>query len=261
MRTLTSEGTPLRRRYVSSITGKELEPAALARGYETGKNSYVVVSDSELENLAPEKSRDIDLRKFVRADQIHPIYFERGYFLAPAGDSSKAYRLLSAVMEKTNQAGLATFVMRGKEYLITIVSENGILRAETMRFKDEIRSPSDVGLPKKSTVPEKLARRLERIVEQRSASALPRSELHDQASAALLKLVKGKQAHRQNVVVNHEEEKDEAAPPDLLTALKRSLAGHHGGRMRRERDRSAHRPHRVHARRSLKPSLTAGGGQ
>src|SRR5207248_7073669 len=106
-----------------------------------------VVTDEELERLAPEKSRDIDLRRFVEAEAIPPMYFERSYFLVPAGGSAKAYRLLAATMEETHRAGIATFVMRGKEYLVAILSENGILRAETLRFSDEIRSPEDVGLP------------------------------------------------------------------------------------------------------------------
>ena len=49
------------------------------------------VTDEELERLAPEKSRDIDLRRFVEAEAIPPMYFERSYFLVPAGGSAKAF--------------------------------------------------------------------------------------------------------------------------------------------------------------------------
>src|SRR5690348_10120784 len=131
------EGRALSRRYYSSKTDRELSGADIVRGYEIKKNKFVVVSDEELEKLAPEKSRDIDLKRFVDIDSISPMYFEHAYFLAPASASVKAYRLLAEVMEKTKQAGIATFVMRGKEYLVAIVAENGILRAETMRFADE----------------------------------------------------------------------------------------------------------------------------
>ena len=86
-------------------------------------------------------------------DSIPPVHFERGYFLTPASGSEKAYKLLAETMEKDGKAGLATFVMRGKEYLVAIFAEHGILRAETMRFADELRSPADVGLPKKPKVP------------------------------------------------------------------------------------------------------------
>ena len=85
------------------------------------------------------KTRDIDLTRFVKEDAIPPLYFERGYFLTPAGNSEKAYRLLAEAMKERGDVGVATFVMRGKERPVAIFSDNGILRAETMRFADEVR--------------------------------------------------------------------------------------------------------------------------
>jgi DNA end-binding protein Ku len=54
---------------------------------------------------------------------------------------------LAEVMQQSGRAGIATFVMRDREYLVAILAENGILRAETLRFEDELRSPETVGLP------------------------------------------------------------------------------------------------------------------
>src|SRR5262245_46887476 len=144
------DGTPLARRYFCPEEEKALEWDDLVRGYEIAPEEYVVVTDDELEALEPRKSHDIDLRRFVPVDQLDPKFFERGYYLTPAGETTKAYQLLAAIMEKSGRAGIATFVMRGKEYLIAIVADHGILRAETMRFADEIRTPKDVGLPEKS---------------------------------------------------------------------------------------------------------------
>src|SRR5579884_2151745 len=62
LRMLSPDGVPLRRRYFSQETGKELADDDLVRGYEIEDGKYVVVSDEELERLDPEKSRDIDLR-------------------------------------------------------------------------------------------------------------------------------------------------------------------------------------------------------
>ena len=94
-------------------TGRDVPWDNVVRGFELD-DEYVVVEDEELDQLAPEKSRDIDLRRFVPVEQLDPLFFERTYFLAPAGESTKAYRLLAATMEKTGRAGIATFVMRGK---------------------------------------------------------------------------------------------------------------------------------------------------
>ena len=77
----------------------------------------------------------------VHAEHIDPSRFERAYFLAPAGGSVKAYQLLAETMEKSDRAGIATFVMRDKAYLVAILAENGILRAETLRLATHSRRP------------------------------------------------------------------------------------------------------------------------
>src|SRR5262249_44347396 len=150
---LGPKGEPLSRRYYSEKTERDLDDEQMVRGYEIEKGRYVVVTDEELERLAPEQSRDIDLRRFVELESIPPLYFDRSYFLAPSEGAEKAYKLLATTMEKEELAGVATFVMRGKEYLVSIFPEDGILRAETMRFADEIRSPKEVGLPEEKKVP------------------------------------------------------------------------------------------------------------
>src|SRR5436190_6655612 len=136
----------------------------MVRGFEYEKDKYVVVTDEELERLAPESSRDIDLRRFVDLQSIPPLYFDRSYFLAPSEGSEKAYKLLSETMAKEDLAGVATFVMRGKEYLVAIFPENGILRAETMRFPDAVRTPKEIGLPEKKKVPAAAVKKFEKII-------------------------------------------------------------------------------------------------
>src|SRR2546429_5926912 len=141
----------------------------MVRGFEYEKGKYVIVTDEEVERLAPEQGRDIDLRKFVDLESIPPLYFDRSYFLAPSTGSEKAYKLLAETMAKSDLAGIATFVMRGKEYLVAIFPENGILRAETMRFADELRSPKEVGLPEKKNVPAAAVKKFARLIGRHSA--------------------------------------------------------------------------------------------
>jgi DNA end-binding protein Ku len=222
---LGEEGAPLERRYYSQKTEKDLDVDEMVRGYEISKGKYVVVTDDELERLAPEKTRDIDLRRFVKEDSIPPVHFERGYFLTPESGSDKAYKLLAETMEKSGLAGLATFVMRGKEYLVAIFSDHGILRAETMRFADELRSPADLGLPKKKKVPAASVRKFERLISSKSKKEFAGAKLQDEQAEALLKLVKKKGKKRSNVVEVETEEREPAKVIDLVAVLKKSLAG------------------------------------
>jgi DNA end-binding protein Ku len=225
LRMLGPDGQPLARKYYAEKTGKDLDADEVVRGYEINKEKFVIVTDEELERLAPEKTRDIDLKQFVPAESIPPIYFERGYFLTPAAGSQKAYKLLAETMDKSGLAGIATFVMRGKEYLVAIFSDKGILRAETMRFADELRSPADIGLPKKKEVPKATVTKFEKLIANKSKKQFSPAKLADKQTDSLLKLVKKKQSKRENVVKVEEEMETDHKVVDLVKILKQSLGG------------------------------------
>jgi DNA end-binding protein Ku len=220
---LGREGEPLARKYYSEKTERDLGADEMVRGYEYGKGKFVVVTDEELERLAPDKSRDIDLSRFVKEDSIPPLYFERGYYLTPAANSEKAYKLLVEAMKETGEAGIATFVMRGKEHLLAIFSDHGILRAETMRFPEELRSPKEVGLPAKKSVSAAAVKKFETLISKKTKKDFKPAK--DVQTEQLLKLVKKKQAKRSNVVEVKGEEPANGNVVDMMEVLRRSLAG------------------------------------
>src|SRR5437870_1820025 len=225
LRMLSPEGEPLARRYYSQKSGDDLDDDEMVRGYEIEKDKYVVVTDEELERLAPEQSRDIDLRRFVDLESIPPLYFDRSYFLAPSEGSEKVFNLLSETTEKSYLAGIATFVMRGKEYLVAILPENGILRSETMRYADEIRSSKEVDLPEKKKVPAATVKKFERIIARHSDKHLSVKDLKDEKTEQLLKLVEKKRKQHKDVVEVEEKDRDAGKVIDLVEVLKKSLAG------------------------------------
>jgi DNA end-binding protein Ku len=225
LRMVSPEGRPLSRRYFTTRDDAPLDWDDIVRGYEIEKDRFVVVDDDELERLSPERTRDIDLRLFVRASEIDPMHFERAYFLTPAGTSTKAYRLLARVMEDTGRAGIATFVMRAKEYLVAILAENGILRAETLRFADELRTPEDVGLPRPVDPPAARVREIEQEIAKLEMDELNPDELVERSAERLMKLVRKKMKSGSDVVKIEEEREDGGRVIDLVEMLQRSLQG------------------------------------
>jgi DNA end-binding protein Ku len=225
LRMLSADGEPLARKYYSEKTERDLDADQMVRGYEIEKGKYVVITDEELERLAPDKTRDIDLKRFVPQESIPAVYFERGYFLTPSSGSEKAYKLLAETMENEGKAGLATFVMRGKEYLVSIFAEHGILRAETMRFPEELRSPADIDLPKKKKVPPAMVRKFEKLISNKSKKQLSARKLEDEQTEKLLKLIKKKSAQQKTLVDVETEKRDQGKVIDLMAVLKKSLAG------------------------------------
>lgn len=227
LRMLAPDGTPLRRRYFCPKENITVSREEIVRGYEVEKDRFVVVTDEELEALEPKKSREIDLRRFVPVEQIDPMYFDRAYFLVPTGDTQKPYRLLAGVMESTRRAGIATFVMRSKEYLVAIFSENGLLRAETLRFADEIRTPDDLGLPSRAEVPDAVVSEMDREIRAAAADALDPTELEDERSKALLNIIAGKIEAGEGVIQPPrevtEDEEEGGKVIDIMDVLKRSI--------------------------------------
>jgi DNA end-binding protein Ku len=226
---VSPEGTPLNRRYFTSRDDRELDSDDIVRGYEVEKDRFVVVDDDELERLAPERTRDIDVRRFVKAEEIDPMYFERAYYLAPAGNSTKGYRLLARVMEETGRAGIATFVLRAKEYLVAIMAENGILRAETLRFADELRTPEDVGLPEPASPAATDVKRIEKEIAKLAEEHLNRRELVDHSKDRLLKLAERKLRAGEDVVKvekrrDDEDDEDRGGVIDLMELLKARIS-------------------------------------
>lgn len=246
-RLLDKHGTPLARRYYCPQDKADVHPEHILRGYPVEGDEYVIVRDEELEALEPKKTREIDLRRFVDLAEISPMYFERTYFLTPSGESNKAYRLLAEVMEESGRAGIATFVMRDREYLIAILSENGILRAETLRFQDEIRSIEAVGLPGKERTNRSEVARLARAIKKLTVDELDPDWMKDEYAERVLRLVEKKRQQRKNVVeIEHAAAEDEAREADdvpevdLLETIRQSLKGRGAQGNGRHRSRSDH---------------------
>jgi DNA end-binding protein Ku len=128
------KGTSDRIRYkkVNERTGQEVESGDVVKGFDLGGGEYVMLTDDELAAAEPERSRQIEITDFVDLDDIDPVY--KG--------SDKPYALLRKAMRESRKVGIATMVMRNKEYLVAVRPEGDVLALETMFFADEVRSPS-----------------------------------------------------------------------------------------------------------------------
>ena len=229
MKLVDKAGHALGREYHCSKEDKKLSQDELVRGYETDSGKMVVITDEEFESVAPEMSGDIELRNFVPLEQIPPIYFNRPYFLAPAGKSTKAYHLLTATMEKAGRVGIGSFVMRDHEYLVAIIADNGVLRADTLRYMDEIRTPETIGLSKRGKATASKVTQFVKIIDDLTRTDLDLTEFEDQEAKALEKLAETKQKEDEDVIHQRgleqaEGEEGGAKVIDLMAVLRKSLS-------------------------------------
>lgn len=227
LRMIDADGTPLRRRYVAHDGDELLEDRDIVRGYDVGDDEFVQVEDAELEALDPERSRVIDLESFVPYQDIDPGLIENSYVLVPDPDATTAYSLLVKSMTDADRAGIATFVMRGNAYVVAILAHDGTLRAVTLRYHDELRSPADLGLPELQTADAAAVERYRKAMKGLLEKQFDPDDLVDRASGRLRALAEKKLEKGSDV---HAVPKDEVDPEpddgevvDIMALLRQSL--------------------------------------
>jgi len=217
-------GTSDRIRYkrVNERTGREVDYDKIVKGHEIGNGKYVMIEPDELDDIAPGRSRSLEISTFVDLAEVDPIHFQKSYYLAPSDEeNTSSYALLREALAKTDRAGIASFVMRGKEYLAAIRADEKVLVLETMFFADEIRDPAEeLGtLPAKSRDRKQVAMAVD-VIEAMSGPWKP-ADYHDTYTERVRDLVDARRRGKEITVTESEPEATDVT--DLVTALRASL--------------------------------------
>jgi DNA end-binding protein Ku len=146
-RTLHREcGTPIKQKRWCPHHEREVEADELVKGWEVAKGEFVMVEDSDLESVALQRSQSIDILRFVRLEDVDPMYYDRTYYLAPsAADAARRpYVLLLRAMQETGMAAVGKFVLWGKENLCLIRAQDDTLAMQTLFYADDVRSKAEI---------------------------------------------------------------------------------------------------------------------
>lgn len=135
---------------VNPETNEEVPNEEIQKGYQIEPGTFVILTDEELEKLQPEPSRDIEITRFVPPDHVSSQWYDRPYYLGPDGDQNTYFALVDALANKGKE-GIARWVMRAKEYVGALRSQDGYLMLVTLRHPEEVISALD--LPKPSGRP------------------------------------------------------------------------------------------------------------
>jgi DNA end-binding protein Ku len=201
---------------------REYEYAETTRGFEIAPDQYVIVTTEELDSLKPEAARTIDITDFVDLASIDPIFYNRPYYLAPDERGGKAYRLLHEAMTRSQKVGIATFVMRQKQYLAALRPMQGALCLEVMNYADEIVPLEEIpGAEAAGEVDKRELTVAQRLIDALSGDFEP-DKYKDEYREQLEQLIEKKAAGEEVVLQPAREEPERIA--DLMQALEASLA-------------------------------------
>src|SRR3954465_13118972 len=218
-------GHRIAQKRVDSVTDEEVPYEKIVKGFELTKERYVVVTPEELDSIAPEKTRAIDIEDFVDLEDIDPIFYDHPYYLVPDKGAGKAYGLLLEAMRESGKVAIARVVLRSKEQLVAIrPGEGDVLTMETMIFHDEVVPADDlddVPSTKDLKTSDRELKMAQQLIDSLSSDFEP-SKYHDEYREKVLELIEAKADGQEIAVQPTDEEPQEV--PDLMAALEASLA-------------------------------------
>jgi DNA end-binding protein Ku len=224
-RTLDSEsGQPISQQMVSSARDDAVvDRTETVKGYEVGKGQFVVVTDEELESVAVERRRTIDIISFIDTEEVDPVYYDRTYYVAPQEAANKPYTLLLEALKETGKAAVGKLVLSSKEHLVLLRPAGDALAIELLFYPEDVRLSTreeieEVVHDTKVAKPElEMAKQL---VESLSRPFDP-NEFENEHKRDLMALIEKKLAGEEIQVAPEPEERQPV--PDLMAALQASL--------------------------------------
>ena len=216
---------PVGYKRVNKSTGKEVPWGDVVKGYEYKEDRFVVLSDEDFRRANPEASKTVDILAFVKLAEIQPQHFDTPYYLRPEKRGEKAYALLRETLQKAERAGIASVVIRTKQYLAALVPQEHVLVLNTLRYADELKDPGELEIPKAKVSARERDMAL-RLVEDMAGDWRP-SKFKDTYRHDLLKRIKDKvKAGKTEEITEAEEEpraQKSADVIDLMSLLKKSI--------------------------------------
>lgn len=217
-------GNRLKQQLVDAETREPIEPEDKGRGYEVGKNEFILVEDEELEAIQIESTHTIEIDTFVPNAQIDKRYFDSPYYIVPTDKVGQdAFAVIREAMRGKNMVALGRVVLARRERVIALEPYERGLLGTTLRYPYEVRNAADyfedIGDIK---IPGEMLKLAEHILDSKAADFDP-GTFADRYEVALVELLKKKQSG-----IPRKPEADSPRPKNiinLMDALKRSIAG------------------------------------
>jgi DNA end-binding protein Ku len=191
------------------------------KGYEVAKDQYVVVTDEELDSVAVERRRTIDILAFIDAEEVDPVYFDRTYYIEPQDGAEKPYALLLEAMKETGKVAVGKIVLSSREHLALLRPAGDALVIELLFYPEDVRPKDEIEDQVRGQKVTKQEREMATQLVESLSRAFDPAEYENEHKREVMALIEKKVAGEEIAVAP---EAPEPAPvPDLMSALKASL--------------------------------------
>lgn len=254
--------SPIGYKRYNKATGEEVSRENIVKGYEYEKGEYVVITDEDFKQANVKATQTVEIVAFVDADAVAPYYYDTPYYLEPGKRGEKGYTLLREVLKRTGRIGIANVVIHSRQHLAALIPVDQMLLMNTLRFANEIRSMSDLDLPKagQGVLSDKELAMAERLVDDMTDKWKPEQYKDTYSDDLIARIEERVKAGETHVITAEAKETGEprrsAEVIDLVSMLRRSLDKKGKPAEDDEEDTGKARPKRAAARKS--PSRLSG---
>ncbi|WP_434729563.1 Ku protein [Rhizobium binae] len=175
--------------YIDSITGKPVKDENEAKGYARGENDYVILTEDDLDRVALDTVKTIDIEKFVPAESIEWVYLEKPHYLMPDDAvGNEAFAVIRDAMKSDKVVGVSKLVMGRRERAVILEPRDGGIVLWSLRFGDEVRPEESYFEDIEEEADPDLVPLVQKLIKQKSAHWSP-VMVSDPIQTSLLKLI------------------------------------------------------------------------
>lgn len=224
------DAVPVHQAMVNPESGEVVEHDQIHRAWRSQEGDLVLLDSEELEASRPEKSRDIEIVKFLPPESIDHRWYDRPYYLGP-DESQSAYAAFTAALDASGYEGLAHWVMRNKEYYGALLLHQGYPMLVSLRYTDQVVSASELKAPGGKALDKRELDMAQQLIEMLAAAFDP-AAYHDEYRERVEELIEKK---KQGKKFRKPSRPKKTEPTDDITeALEASLKGMRNGGEKRK---------------------------
>ena len=214
---------------VNEVTGEEVPWDNIVKAFEFEDGNYVVMTDEDFEKADPVASKTVDIETFISREELSLIYLEKPYYIAPTKGGEKPYVLLREALKKAEKVAIARVVIRTKEHLAVIYTNEDGLVLNLIRFHEDIRSMAQLDIPQSVKITDKEMDLAQSLIDGMTEAWKPEN-YKDQFSDAIMKRIEAK-SKKKGKNMDEEEPVEEVTKTsgkvvDIMDLLKKSVEAH-----------------------------------
>lgn len=217
-----SDLSPVNYKRVAEADGKEVPWDQIVKGYEFEKGKFVVLKDEDFARVDVEAAKSVDILNFVKLNEINPLLFSKPYYMQAEKGGEKAYVLLRDALASADKVGIAKVVIRERQHLAAVKSQQNGLMLELMRFPEELLDAGEFKTPAARSASKAEMNMATQLIAKMTEKWNP-DQYHDEYRAALEKVIEQKVEHGGKSAPAPKKGRKPRNVIDLVSVLQRSI--------------------------------------